>query len=194
VSQTVDPAVSLAKFNDEVGRFRAQEQHNAERGLWLLRAEFPIAEIAFVAARVRPATVVLVVRFDFTDFDVEPLSVKFVDPITRQELPADQLPTRMPRLPPGVPAEAAPMMMAQGVELPTLIQAYPGQTGFLCLPGVREYHANSAHTGDPWELHRGTGVGSMNHIVEKIWQYGSAPIAGMNVQFTVRLQPDMVPA
>ncbi|WP_306919914.1 putative metal-binding protein [Rhizobium mesoamericanum] len=32
---------------------------------------------------------------------------------------------------------------------------------FLCMAGVREYHDNPAHSGDPWLLHRGSGEGRL---------------------------------
>lgn len=47
---------------------------------------------------------------------------------------------------------------------------------FVCLPGVREYHDNPAHSGDPWLLHRNSGEGSLAFILDKIWQHGVRPL------------------
>lgn len=196
MSQVVDPAVSLAKFDTELVRFAAHRSSYAKRGLWLVRAEFPIAEIAFLSINFRPAVLTLTARFDFTDFDVRPLSVKFVDPFNGNEIIAEQLPSRMKQLDPAFPPNIAATMIANG-QLPPhqyLIQAYPGHPGFLCLPGVREYHDHPAHSGDAWELHRASGEGSMLQIAEKIWQYGSNPIDRVGFEIRQSYQQSQVPA
>lgn len=196
MSQVVDPAVSQAKFDAEVARFEAHRAAYAKRGWWLLAAEFPLVEMAFVATNIRPAIVALVARFDFTDYDIKPLSVTFIDPFSGAELPAEQLVSRMKRLDPAFPAPMAAQVMAMGQVPPfqDLIQAYPGQPGFLCMPGVRQYHDHAAHSGDPWELHRASGEGSMLNIAEKIWQYGSNPINRLGFELAPSFQQSGIPA
>jgi hypothetical protein len=196
VTQVVDPAVSRAKFEAEVGRFNSHHSSYTKRGWWMMRAEFPIVEIAFLATKIRPPVVTLTARFDFTDFDLKPLSVKFIDPFTGLEVTAEQLHSRMKRLDPSIPPEVGAAMLQHGQMPPhqELIQAYPGQPGFLCLPGVREYHEHSAHSGDPWELHRDTGEGSMLQIADKIWQYGSDPFDRVNIELRQSYQQSLLPA
>lgn len=196
MTQVVDPAVSQAKFDAEIARFEAHRASYAKRGWWLIQADFPIAEIAFLSTKLKPPIIALTARFDFTDFDLKPLSVKFIDAFTGSELPAEQLPSRMKRLDPAFPPEMATAMLAQGHQPPhqDLIQAYPGQPGFLCLPGVREYHEHPAHSGDAWELHRATGEGAMLQIAEKIWQYGSDPIDQVAIEIRQSYQQSLVPA
>jgi hypothetical protein len=196
VTQVVDPAVSRAKFDAEIERFEAHRFSYTKRGWWLVRAEFPIAEIAFLSTKLRPPVVALTARFDFTDFDLKPLSVKFIDTFNGNELPAEQLQSRMKRLDPAFPPEMATAMMAQGQQPrhQDLIQAYPGEPGFLCMPGVREYHEHPAHSGDAWELHRATGEGSMLQIAEKIWQYGSDPIDRVGIELRQTYQQSQLPA
>jgi len=196
VTQVVDPAVSRAKFKAEVARFDANRSSYTRRGWWMVRADFPIIEMAFLSTKLKPPVVVLTARFDFTDFDLRPLSVKFIDLFSGIELPAEQLQSRMRRLDPAVPPEIAATIMAQGQQPPhlDLIQAYPGQPGFLCLPGVREYHDHPAHSGDAWELHRATGEGAMLQIAEKIWQYGSDPIDRIGIEMRQNYAQGLIPA
>lgn len=196
MTQVVDPAVSLVKFQTEVARFEAHRSSYAQRGWWMVRAEFPLIDIAFLSAKLRPPVVVLTARFNFTDFDLKPLSVKFIDLFSGNELPAEQLTSRMRRLDPACPTEVAAAMIAQGRQPPhqDLIQAYPGQPGFLCLPGVREYHEHPAHSGDAWELHRATGEGAMLQIAEKIWQYGSDPIDQIGIEMRPTYAQGSLPA
>jgi hypothetical protein len=175
--QVVDPAVSRTKFDAEIARFEAHRSSYTKRGWWLMKAEFPIAEMAFVTTNLRPAMLALTARFDFTDFDLMPLSVTFIDPFTGAELLGAQLMTRMKRQNSG-----------------DLIQVYPGEPGFICLPGVREYHEHPAHSGDAWELHRASGEGFMLQIAEKIWQYGSNPIDSIGFQIQQAFQQSTVPA
>ena len=186
VPQVVDPGVSQAKFDREVAAYRELEVTYRKRGWLLLDAKFPEVLVAFAATKLRPAPIVAAVVMDFTDYDLRPPSVRFVDPFTREKLLASNVPFQMYRRPPmpGVPPEAIAAFMQQGgIQLSPLLQSnrqddYP----FLCLPGVREYHDNPAHTGDSWLLHRGSGEGSLAFILEKIWTYGVMPISGYQVQ------------
>lgn len=196
MTQVVDPAVSRIKFEAEVARFDAHRFSYAKRGWWMVRAEFPFVEIAFLTTKLRPPIVILTARFDFTDFDLRPLSVKFIDLFSGNELPAEQLHSRMMRLDSAVSPGTAAAMMAQNQAPPhlPLIQAYPGEPGFLCLPGVREYHDHPAHSGDAWELHRATGEGAMLQIAEKIWQYGSDPIDRIGFEIRSSYTQSRIPA
>jgi Predicted metal binding domain len=186
VSQVVDPGVSRAKFDREVATYRDLEATYRKRGWLLLEAKFPEVFVAFAATKLRPAPIVAAVILDFTDYDLQPPSVRFVDPFTREKLLFSNVGFQMLRRPqmPGVPPEMIATMIQQGaIQLSSLLQAnrlddYP----FLCLPGIREYHDNPAHTGDSWLLHRGSGEGSLAFILEKIWTYGSDPLSTYNIQ------------
>lgn len=52
---------------------------------------------------------------------------------------------------------------------------------FLCVAGVREYHDHPAHSGDPWELHRTTGAGSLVRLLDLIHTYGPGAVSGWGV-------------
>ena len=149
-----------------------------------MEATFPVVRVAFATVDMKPRVLAIAARIDFTDYDLLPLSVKFVDPFEDRELPAGELLTRLPRRDPAVPPEH--LLLAKQGLIPALplIQAYGNEPGFLCVPGVREYHANPAHTGDPWELRRAKGEGKLFHILETIWRYGASQIFQFQMQVT----------
>ncbi len=195
--QTVDPSVSRSKFEREVAQFRAMEDAYRRKGWLLLDATFPEVVVAFAATKVTPPAILGAVLVDFTDYDLQPLSVRFVNPFTREPVTRRHLPMSMPRRPlmPGMPPEAVMAMIQQGMPLADCIQANgPDDLPFLCLPGVREYHDNPAHTGDPWLLHRASGVGSLAFILDKIWTYGVNPFDQYQVQLHVQVTGVMASA
>lgn len=192
VAQVVDPAVSRAKFDREIAAYRQLEATYQKRGWLLLEATFPEVVVAFAATKLRPAPIVAAVVVDFTDYDLQPLSVRFVDPFTREKLVASNLAFSMwrrPTMPRVEPAAIAAMIQQGTVPLSNLVQSNKlDDQPFICLPGVREYHENPAHTGDSWLLHRGSGEGSLAFILEKIWLYGVDPISLFQVHVQMQVQ------
>jgi len=186
--QTVDPEVSRAKFDREIAAYQAMDDAYRRRGWFLLDAEFPEACVLFGSPKLKPPALLGAVVLDFTDYDLRPPSVRFVDPFTREPLRKKDLILQMPRRPdmPGVTDETVTEMLRKGYPCQNLIQANGDEDQpFLCIPGVREYHENPAHTGDPWLLHRASGEGSLVFILEKIWAYGVHPVAGYQFQIQI---------
>src|SRR5260370_33761076 len=114
--QVVDPAVSREKFDAEIAGFRKVEREHQERGWWLLDVTFPNVFAVFATPHLRPPAVVTGVQFDFTNYDLEPPSVRLVDPFTRRPFLMKELPTVLLRSQvaavPGMPGGApAPMGM-----------------------------------------------------------------------------------
>jgi hypothetical protein len=171
----VDPAVSRRKFDREVTAFRAREEEYRGRGWWLQKAAFPIAMVAFAAPQLRPAPLVFGARLDFTNYDLWAPSVQVVDPFTHVPYTMAELPSKFARK-----TQAPEGLTAPGPEeVSFLMQAWaPNEIPFLCLPGVREYHENPGHTGDPWLLHRKGGEGTLFFILDQLHRYGIAPING----------------
>ena len=190
--QTVDPAVSRAKFDAEVALFRSAESFQRTRGVLLLQAEFPSLVLAFATPRLYPRALAFAVRFDFTNYDLEPLSVQFVDPLTGEALSLDKLQacTMLNRRVAG-PTQFAQHPNGQQVEVinqESLIQYHPPRNvPFLCLPGVREYHQHTAHTGDPWLLHRGQGEGTVGFLIDQICRYGTEMINSYLQPFSIAM-------
>ena len=110
--QVVDPVVSRAKFEREVATFRRHEAEYRRRGWFLLSADFPRVLLVLTAPQLRPAPVLFGVELDFQNYDVEPPSVRLVNPWTREPLSAGELLTPLPRMAtpaePGVPAPGFP--------------------------------------------------------------------------------------
>lgn len=186
----VDPAVCRAKFQRELDEFKAQRSVYHRRGVWLLDDIFPEIFLVLMAVKSSPLSAVFGVVINFENYDVEPPSVRFVHPLTREPLNAANLPHRMPRLKTVKGPNGEPATGPQGevfVEEQPLVQAEdPQRPGFVCLQGVREYHAHPAHTGDSWWLHRGTGVGRLAYLVNVLATYGIDSVQGirLQIQFT----------
>jgi hypothetical protein len=205
--QTCDEAVSRRKFEREVASFLRHQSDYQERGWLLLDATFPTVMLVLCAPQVRPMCVLFGVEIDFTNYDSAPPSVRFVDPFTRALLTCQDLITRLPRrrIPPPLEAPnghraagAGPAVVNTPVlppviptPIPTvdLLQGYgPGDVPFLCVPGVREYHEHPAHSGDVWLLHRGTGAGRLDMLLNVLHQFGVEPVIGYRIE--VLLQSD----
>ena len=145
--------------------------------------------VVFATPRLKPPAVVFGALLDFTDYDLVPPSVRLVDPFTREPYQASELPTHLRRqvttpapaelVIPGLPPGATPMVVQES----RIMQWHDeDDMPFLCLPGVREYHAHPAHSGDSWLLHQGGGEGSLHFLLEQLSRYGVEPITGYNVQ------------
>ena len=177
--QAADTEVSRRKFARELGQLRAIEPTLVSRGWWIMSAEFPYVKVAFATVGMRPRVIPFALKADFTDYDVRPLAITFVDPFEDRELTAMEMMTRLPRrmpFDPSIPTEIAAQLPVQRVELYQHYPHMPTIPGFLCLPGTRAYHEHPAHSGDPWELHRNTGEGRLFALLETVWRYGAAPL------------------
>jgi hypothetical protein len=184
--QYVNEAVSRRKFDREIVRYRQLEETYRQRGWFLVDATFPVVTVLFAAVKVTPRILVCGVRLDFTNYDLVPPSVTFIDPATGKALPLKSLGFQMLRLN-GVgeasPDTVATLAQQQQLSYQPLLQAHdPEDVPFVCLPGVREYHDHPAHTGDSWLLHRRSGEGSLHFILEQIWASGINPIQSVNYQ------------
>jgi hypothetical protein len=190
--QHVEPAVSRAKFEQEIADFRSLEQDYRRNGWMLLEACFPQVLVAMAAPQCSPPPIVCGVLIDYTNYDAEPPSVRLVDPFTAEPYLADQLPTNLPRAVAGQSLELRGMpgsLQVQGAQ--PLMQAYgPKEIPFLCIAGVREYHLHPAHSGDPWELHRAAGAGRLVRLLEVIHTYGVETVKGYGVNLVPQVSLD----
>jgi hypothetical protein len=170
--QVVDPRVSETKFQQELDTFYAAEAVHRMRGIFIIKASFPDMVFVFTAPQLRPSPLVFAVKVNFDNYDLEPLSVLFIDPYS------------------WVPLEAAPVPLYrkvikadQTIELHELVQKESTGLPFICLPGIREYHLHPAHTGDLWLLHRGKGgEGTLGFILDKLYIYGIQGIGTFQMQ------------
>ena len=176
--QLVDPALSRLKFDREVAACRAIEADYRRRGWWILSAEFPNVVVAFVAPQLRPAAVIFGARINFDNYDLWAPSVRLVDPFTSVPLRHRDVPPTLylTRRTVGVVNIPGLGQMEQVTDVPLLQAHGPDELPFFCIPGVREYHENPAHSGDDWLLHRGQGEGTLHFLLEKLARYGLEPI------------------
>ena len=84
--QYVDPSVSRTKFEREIADFRAFESDYRARGWFLVKAEWPVVVVVLASAKTKPPAIVSAVQFDYTNYDAEPPSVRFIDPFSGQSL------------------------------------------------------------------------------------------------------------
>lgn len=189
--QSVDPAVSRRKFEREISDYRSNETVYRQRGWILSQAEFPTVVVVVCAAGLTPPAIITGVSFDYSNYDAEPPSVRFVNPFTLEPYRGTELPTTLKRqivtpAPPGFVLPGA--AQAQLVAHQPLLQFYGTEdVPFLCLAGVREYHAHPAHSGDSWDMHRTSGAGRLVRLLDVIDTYGVRPISGYNVELVPRV-------
>lgn len=211
----VHPQVARVKFDREVEQFSRDAARHRALGVLLLETAFPTVLLGFAAPRLKPGAFVFGMLVDYTDYDLQPPSVRLVDPFTSRPYTAAELPTKMPRtVQPAAPAAfpfpfpaAAPDPAAASppgeqpggaaqppaglffVQHQDLLQDYgPDSLPFLCLPGVREYHDHPGHSGDPWELHRPAGAGALVRLAEVVRTYAVDPVGG----WAVNLVPQVI--
>ncbi|MBW3127205.1 putative metal-binding protein [Hymenobacter profundi] len=185
----VDPQVTRAKFNDEVAKFRSSDVAQRARGILLLKAEFPYVLLGFAAPRLRPTPLLFGVRIDFSEYDLQPPSVQFVDPFTERALRVEEMPTQFLKRNGDLPKPDANGAIQLSVQ-PLLQHHAPDGPPFLCVRGTREYHEHPAHTGDSWHLYRGTTVGTLGHIIDVLYTYGINPLTGYQFNVNMALPPD----
>ena len=176
-----DPAVSRAKFAREITKFTERRWEHHEKGWWLIEAAFPKAFFVMTASQLVPASVMFGVEFDFTDYDLLPPSVRLVNPFTRQPYLYREVPTRLARRVSVAVPEHLQGLAEAHQDVPLLMAHSPDAVPFVCVPGTREYHEHSAHTGDSWLLHRGGGEGTLHHLLQTLYRYGVEPVKGYQI-------------
>lgn len=174
--QTVDIEVSLKKFEHELDVFKKRIDVHRKNGIILLEATFPNIELLFMATQLIPSPVVFSVRINFENYDLEPPSVLFINPFTRELLRINQVLTHFFKKN-GLDQQGK--MIGQALLQAETLESIP----FLCIPGVREYHNHPFHTGDSWLLHRKLGgEGSLSYLIDKLYDYGISAISTFNLQ------------
>lgn len=179
-----DPSVSRRKFEREVAMAQALPYWQRQ-GVWILRAEFPIVLVAFVSLKPTPwcPSVIAAVHIDFSDYDARPPSIKFVDPITEVPISIAELRHHFPR---AAKFQLDPTSnQLRPTAHTTFVQSFDKVKAFLCLPGVREYHECSGHSGDSWFAHRRPNGGHLVHLLTVLQRHGPGALhdLGIQVQF-----------
>ena len=180
--QYVDPVVSCAKFDRELTEYQSLEADYHARGWFLAKAHWPVIVVVLASKKTSPPTIVTAVQFDYTNYDVEPPSVRLIDPFSGRCLLNKELPIRFLRRIPGqeVSLPGGPKVQFNAAQ--DLMQAHsPEDLPFLCISGVKEYHDHPGHSGDPWEIHRAAGEGRIVRLLEVISKYSLDTVIDLNV-------------
>ena len=182
IDQYVDPEVSRAKFDREITDYRSMEDDYRARGWFLVKARWPLAVVVLASNKTSPPAIVTAVQIDYSNYDAEPPSVRFVDPFSGRLLLFKELPTRLPRMIIGPEMTMPDGTKAQLRKPQELMQAdSQDDVPFLCVSGVKEYHDHPGHSGDPWEIHRSAGEGRLVRLLAVISKYGLEPVMSFNV-------------
>lgn len=180
--------VTKLKFEREVKAFKTLSNDWRTRGVFLIKEDFPKLEFIFTAHKLTPASVVFCVQIDFTNYDTEPLSIRFIDPYSGVRLTRKQIPINFwqvnlpPNFLPGTPL--APLDLLQGM---------PDDYPFICIRGVREYHQHPAHTGDSWFLYRTRGEGNLGFILDQLYNFSIDILQNYNIDFQFLIKFSQMP-
>jgi hypothetical protein len=172
----VDPAISRRKLDRELEAFSTQADDYRRRGYVVVGRHDLRVDVAFLAhvpSVPAPLPIVSVcVRLDFTNYDLWPPSVTFIDVLTGTPIQphVGAFDFADPRGPDGAPPNA-------------VVNGHRKYgRAFLCQRGVREYHDHDEHDGDDWLLYRGDGLGQLASLCHRIWQRMARNVAGLQFQ------------
>ncbi|RYZ80966.1 MAG: hypothetical protein EOP04_24860 [Proteobacteria bacterium] len=176
--QFVDEAVTRRKFEKEWAQFEATKEHYRREGVLLLDKEYPNLYFAFAAPHLSPQAIVFAVRINFTNYDVWPPSVRFVDPLSLKEVLAPQLHSFLIRK----------LVVDGGAQQQRLAVWQSDNVPFVCFAGVREYHNHPRHKDHPWLMHRTGGEGRLCFLLDNLVRYGTSGVRGYFIQMQVGLE------
>jgi hypothetical protein len=166
----VDPEVTRRKFERELELWSEQDTVYRRRG-WLMLGQHELSvDIGFlgrlpVGGQPIPAMSACV-RIDFTNYDLQPPSVEFIDPLTGEYA--------------SPPVQALVGTAEDPRDL--VVHSHPETNRpFFCVPGIREYHNHPQHSGDSWLLHRQSGEGRLATICDRIWRSMARNLIGIQV-------------
>lgn len=147
------PGLSRAKFDDAVAQLRGNTPLLRDRGWTIDAADYPDLRITAVHRNIGASRTF---HFRFDGWDERPPSLAVIDPETLEMLPGSQWP--------------APNGFWHS-------NGWSGEAGdgtsnqpFLCMKGIREYHAHSSHLGEKWESYRTSPDYSFGNIVSKVME------------------------
>lgn len=176
----VDPSVTAAKVARELDQWNENAELYRRRGWLMLSHAATMFEVAFLTPVVLSGgasfLAVACVRFEYTNYDLWPPSVEFVDlgdgsyaqPATRALVATDEGPRDL------------------------LVDGHPEtRRPFFCVPGTRQYHNHPQHSGDSWLLHRARRAGSLVTLCDLIWRSMARNVIG--VQTVVQALPPGMP-
>lgn len=186
--QYTDARVTRIKFERELSSFKLLQPDWRSRGVFMIREEFPQLEFIFTAHKLSPPSIVFCVRIDFTNYDTEPLSIRFIDPYSGIRLTRKQIPINFWQI--NVPPDFQPGTPLAPLDL---LQGRPDDYPFICIRGVREYHSHPAHSGDSWFLYRTRGEGTLGFILDQLYNFSIDILQNYNIDFQFLIKYAQMP-
>jgi len=162
--QYVDIEVTNKKFKQEIQEFKELEDEYRKRGVLCTDIDNCIIRLIFSIPHIKPSPIVFAVELDYSNWDVEPPSVMFIDPFTKAVLKGNEVGLQFFQWNNKI---SKPQPLLVGNDIP-----------FLCIPGIREYHEHPHHSGDQWMRHRTRGEGKLADIIEKLIKHSISLISG----------------
>lgn len=182
--QYVDPAVTRAKFDKELNSFFDQYYEWQKKGVFLVKEEFPVCEFLFLCPKLFPVSCIFAVRVEFTNYDAEPPSVRFIEPYTGKLIKREQIPLRFKQKATAeFIAQKKPKDPSDGMDI---VFSIDGEYPFVCHPGFKEYHDHPYHTGDSWPLRRAQGEGRLYRILQVLYSHSTALVDSIAIKQTGR--------
>lgn len=179
--QFVDPEVTKQKYNEELAKFQSLKNNYRKLGVLLLEDAYPNLYFGFAAISLSPVPIIFSVKINFDNYDVQPLSVQFVHPLTFLPVLGSQMHSRLPRKLEGSPQPQE------------LLQIDKDEKPFFCVPGIREYHEHPFHTGDSWFLYRKKGKeGSLCFILDNLQLYGTSHIKAYQIPIQILAESNRI--
>jgi hypothetical protein len=208
-SQFTDLSVTRKKFALQAQSFLKRAADYRKEGIICVSLEFPVFEFVFLA-KASSFTVpinlqhpngqfesgqinihreipfyLFSIRLDYSNFDTQPPSLRFIEPFTSQLTKA--LGT-VPIITPGQQNKNSIIDKKFETQNQSLLIDDPEGKLFICLRGLREYHEHPQHNGDSWYLYRLKGKGDVLTILDQLQVYAVA-----NYNALVEQQKSMFP-
>ena len=181
--QFVDPEVTKIKFNNELQEFKQIEDEYRKKGVICFKVNSLSIYLLFAIPNIIPQPIAFAVIIDYTNWDVEPPSIKFIDPFTEKVLTREEIRINFFQ----VKDKNTIRMLPNGqIGEPDLLQGGNDIVPFFCIPGVREYHKHPAHSGDSWMLYRTKEEGRLCVLIGQLYSHSIAQSSGYAVNMEIK--------
>lgn len=181
--QYVDPEVTKKKFQDELRAFEESEDEFRRLGIVCTERNAISISLIFCSPHLRPVGILFCVKIDYTNWDIEPPSVQFIDPFNREPLLRRDLSIKLIQVLPQVKSINGINPQQQM----DLLQGLPDQPPFICMPGVKQYHDHLWHSGDSWWLYRNRGEGKLVTLIRQLYRHSILQINSYGIQLNVNI-------
>lgn len=117
------------------------------------------------------------IRVDYSNYDVVPPSLRFINPSTSDEMRqvAASITIRPDQQNLNSLVDDRFKILNQNILLQDIEERL-----FVCLRGLREYHMHPQHDGDAWGLYRNSRLGCINEILDRLYLYSIHNMSSLN--------------